>query len=160
MFLLSVGQLSGSKRRSIAQFRPLWAPSKKGCAFYNDHSLYEDYGRARSNWTISKEKLVFSVTLLRRIDGRPALYRLHEPVRQLSLADGMTRPARELPVGANRGYVGLTSEPALLNDVNKVLTDLQTTGTVAELGRAAGLTYLPPREPAILGEAWLKTPQK
>jgi len=44
--------------------------------------------------------------------------------------------------------------------INKVLTDLQATGTVAELGRAAGLTYLPPREPAILGEAWLKTPQK
>jgi hypothetical protein len=31
-----------------------------------------------------------------------------------------------------------------------------TAGTIAELGQAAGLTYLPPREPAILGDVWLK----
>jgi hypothetical protein len=37
---------------------------------------------------------------------------------------------------------------------------LQAAGTVAELGQAAGLTYLPPREPAILGEMWLKVLQK
>ena len=56
------------------------------------------------------------------------------------------------PVGANRGYVGLGSEPELLADVNKALSDLQGKGTIAELARAAGLTYLPPREPLILGE--------
>jgi hypothetical protein len=27
-------------------------------------------------------------------------------------------------------------------------------------GQAAGLTYLPPREPAILGDVWLKVLQK
>jgi ABC-type amino acid transport substrate-binding protein len=54
------------------------------------------------------------------------------------------------PIGANRGYVGLASDPALLAAVNKALSDLQAAGTIAELGRAAGLTYLPPREPAIL----------
>jgi ABC-type amino acid transport substrate-binding protein len=64
------------------------------------------------------------------------------------------------PIGANRGYVGLASDPALLVAVNEALSDLQATGTIAELGRAAGLTYLPPREPAILGDIWLKVPQK
>jgi hypothetical protein len=56
------------------------------------------------------------------------------------------------PVGANRGYVGLASDPDLLVAVNKALSDLQAAGTIAELGQAAGLTYLPPREPAILGD--------
>ena len=44
--------------------------------------------------------------------------------------------------------------------VNKALSELQAAGTIAELGRAAGLTYLPPREPAILGDVWLKILQK
>jgi ABC-type amino acid transport substrate-binding protein len=56
------------------------------------------------------------------------------------------------PIGANRGYIGLASDPALLVAVNQALSDLQGAGTIAELGRAAGLTFLPPREPAILGD--------
>jgi ABC-type amino acid transport substrate-binding protein len=56
------------------------------------------------------------------------------------------------PIGVNRGYVGLASDPDLLVAVNKALSDLQTAGTIAELGQAAGLTYLPPRGPAILGD--------
>lgn len=60
------------------------------------------------------------------------------------------------PIGVNRGYVGLDSDPALLAAVNKALTDLQGSGTVAGLAQTAGLTYLPPREPAILGDVWLK----
>ena len=64
------------------------------------------------------------------------------------------------PIGANRGYVGLATDPSLLVAVNKALSELQAEGTIAELGRAAGLTYLPPREPAILGDVWLKILQK
>ena len=60
------------------------------------------------------------------------------------------------PIGVNRGYVGLDSDPALLAAVNKALTDLQGSGTIAALAQSAGLTYLPPREPAILGDVWLK----
>src|SRR4051794_28277194 len=64
------------------------------------------------------------------------------------------------PVGANRGYVGLASDPALIVAVNTALSDLQAAGTIAELGRTAGLTYLPPREPIVLGDVWLKIFQK
>jgi ABC-type amino acid transport substrate-binding protein len=63
------------------------------------------------------------------------------------------------PIGANRGYVGLASDRDLLVAVNKALSELQAAGKPAELGRAAGLTYLPPREPAILGDAMLKVLQ-
>ncbi len=94
----------------------------------------------------------FDATLLdlRRFDA----YRAAHPGTQL------TASGYYYPIGANRGYVGLASDPALLVAVNKVLSDLQGAGTIAELGRAAGLTYLAPREPIILGDVWLKILQK
>jgi len=64
------------------------------------------------------------------------------------------------PVGANRGYVGLGSDPALIEAVNKALTDLAAEGKIAEFGKQSGLTYLPPREPAILGDVWTKIIQR
>ena len=64
------------------------------------------------------------------------------------------------PIGANRGYVGLASDPALIEAVNKALTELAGEGKIAEFGRQAGLTYLPPREPAILGDVWTKIIQR
>jgi len=64
------------------------------------------------------------------------------------------------PIGVNRGYVGLAGDPALIAAVNKVLSDLQAAGTIADLAKAAGLTYLPPVEPAILGDELLKVLQK
>jgi ABC-type amino acid transport substrate-binding protein len=64
------------------------------------------------------------------------------------------------PIGANRGYVGLTGDAALIDAINKVLTALAAEGKIAEFGKQAGLTYLPPREPAILGDVWMKIIQK
>jgi ABC-type amino acid transport substrate-binding protein len=64
------------------------------------------------------------------------------------------------PIGVNRGYVGLAGDGSLLVAVNKALSDLQAAGTLASFGQATGLTFLPPREPAILGDVWLKVLQK
>jgi len=64
------------------------------------------------------------------------------------------------PVGANRGYVGLSSDPALIGAVNKALSELAAEGSIAEFGKLAGLTYLPPREPAILGDVWSQIIQR
>lgn len=64
------------------------------------------------------------------------------------------------PIGANRGYVSLASDGALIEAVNKALTELAAEGKIAELGKQAGLTYLPPREPAILGDVWTKIIQR
>ncbi|MCP3476872.1 transporter substrate-binding domain-containing protein [Bradyrhizobium sp. CCGUVB1N3] len=64
------------------------------------------------------------------------------------------------PIGANRGYVGLASDPALITAVDKALTELMAEGKIAELGKRAGLTYLPPREPAILGDVWKQIIQR
>ncbi|OPY98060.1 ABC transporter substrate-binding protein [Bradyrhizobium sacchari] len=64
------------------------------------------------------------------------------------------------PIGANRGYVGLASDGALIEAVNKALAALAAEGKIAEFGKQAGLTYLPPREPAILGDVWMKIIQR
>ncbi|MDN3276187.1 transporter substrate-binding domain-containing protein [Frankia sp. RB7] len=64
------------------------------------------------------------------------------------------------PIGANRGYVGLGSDPALIEAANKALTDLAAEGKIVEFGKQAGLTYLTPREPAILGDVWAKIIQR
>ncbi|MDX3970592.1 MAG: transporter substrate-binding domain-containing protein [Bradyrhizobium sp.] len=64
------------------------------------------------------------------------------------------------PIGANRGYVGLASDGALIEAVNKALGQLAAEGKIAEFGKQAGLTYLSPREPAILGDVWTKIIQR
>lgn len=94
----------------------------------------------------------FDATLLdlRRFDA----YRAAHPDSRLAVS------GYYYPIGVNRGYVGLAGDPDLLLAVNKALTGLQADGTIAELGRAAGLTYLPPREPAILGDVWRQILQK
>jgi ABC-type amino acid transport substrate-binding protein len=83
---------------------------------------------------------------LRRLDA----YRAAHPDSKIG------RSGYYYPIGVNRGYVGLASEPALIAAVNKALTDLQARGTIPGLAQSAGLTYLPPREPAILGDVWMK----
>ena len=94
----------------------------------------------------------FDATLLdlRRFDA----YRAAHPDTKL------TASGYFYPVGANRAYVGLASNPALLESVNKVLADLQAKGTIAELAHNAGLTYLPPREPIVLGDVLQQILQK
>lgn len=86
----------------------------------------------------------FDATLLdlRRFDA----HRAAQPDSKL------TASGYYYPIGVNRGYVGRASNPALIAAVNKALSDLQAAGTIAELAKAAGLTYLPPVEPAILGD--------
>ena len=94
----------------------------------------------------------FDATLLdlRRFDA----YRLAHPDTKIAPSGYFD------PIGANRGYVGLAGDSDLLASVNKALSDLQGAGTIAELGKAAGLTYLAPREPIILGDVWQKVLQK
>ncbi|MCA1395944.1 transporter substrate-binding domain-containing protein [Bradyrhizobium sp. BRP56] len=102
----------------------------------------------RSDLLGELERGEFDATLLdlRRFDA----YRAEHPDTRI------TASGYYYPIGANRGYVALETDKGLLESVNKVLADLQAKGTIAELGKAAGLTWLPPREPIILGDVWLK----
>lgn len=98
------------------------------------------------------ERDEFDATLLdlRRFDA----YRAAHPDTKL------TASGYYYPIGANRAYVGLASDPALLAAVDKALSDLEAKGTIAELARSAGLTYLPPREPIVLGDVLRQILQK
>lgn len=100
--------------------------------------------------TLDRGDLDATLLDLRRLDA----YRAAHPDTKL------TGSGYFYPIGANRGYVGLASDPDLLVAVNKALTDLQAAGTLAQLGQAVGLTYLPPREPIILGDVWQQVLQK
>jgi ABC-type amino acid transport substrate-binding protein len=100
--------------------------------------------------TLDRGDLDATLLDLRRLDA----YRAAHPDTKL------TGSGYYYSIGANRGYVGLASDPDLLVAVNKALTDLQAAGTMAQLGQAAGLTYLPPHEPAILGDVWQQVLQK
>jgi ABC-type amino acid transport substrate-binding protein len=102
----------------------------------------------RSDLLGELERGEFDATLLdlRRFDA----YRADHPDTRIS-ASGYY-----YPIGANRGYVALETDKALLDAVNKALADLQGKGITAQFGKAAGLTWLAPREPIILGDVWLK----
>ncbi|QPF83128.1 transporter substrate-binding domain-containing protein [Bradyrhizobium genosp. L] len=102
----------------------------------------------RSDLLGELDRGAFDATLLdlRRFDA----YRAGHPDTKI------TASGYYYPIGANRGYVALDGDRALLDAVNKALSELQASGTTAQLGEAAGLTYLAPREPAILGDVWLK----
>lgn len=56
------------------------------------------------------------------------------------------------PIGANRAYVGLAGDGALIDAVNKALSELEASGTIEQLAKTSGLTYLKPREPIVLGD--------
>jgi ABC-type amino acid transport substrate-binding protein len=118
---------------------------------FRDGKLIDDVTHlvpGRSDLLGALERSDFDATLLdlRRFDA----WRAAHPDTTLA-ASGYY-----YPIGANRGYVGLASDPGLLAEVNNALTALQGGGTIAALAQAAGLTWLPPREPAISGEISLK----
>lgn len=103
---------------------------------------------ARDDLLGALEQGRFDATLLdiRRFDA----YRAAHPDTTLTTSGYL------YPIGANRGYVGLAADPDLITKVNEVLTGLQAQGRLAEFAHATGLTYLPPREPAVLGDAFQK----
>jgi ABC-type amino acid transport substrate-binding protein len=123
--------------------------------------------------TFDKGRLIDSITHL--VPGRDdllgALQRGDHDATLIDLArfdahraahpdTALTASGYYYPIGANRGYVGLASDGALIEAVNKALSALAAEGRIAEFGRQAGLTYLPPREPAILGDVWTKIIQR
>jgi ABC-type amino acid transport substrate-binding protein len=96
--------------------------------------------------TLERGDLDATLVDMRRLDA----YRDTHPDTKL------TASGYFYPIGVNRGYVGLASDSALLAEVNKVLSALQADGTVARLAATAGVSFLPPREPVILGDAMMK----
>jgi ABC-type amino acid transport substrate-binding protein len=96
--------------------------------------------------TLERGDLDVTLLDLRRLDA----YRVTHPDTKL------TASGYFYPIGVNRAYVGLAGDPALMAEINKALSALQADGTVAKIAEAAGVSYLAPREPIILGDAMMK----
>src|SRR5262249_51882065 len=76
---------------------------------------------------------------IHRFDG----YRNEHPETALRLSDFLH------PAGFNLAFVGLSSDQELMRTINATLDTLMNDGTVEGLAKKAGVTYLPPRAPAI-----------
>jgi ABC-type amino acid transport substrate-binding protein len=53
------------------------------------------------------------------------------------------------PVGFNLGYVALSPNAALLNQINRVLDSMRASGEIAAIARATGVTYVEPIRPFV-----------
>jgi len=118
---------------------------------FDDGRLIDDITHlvpGRSDLLGAIDRGEFDATLLdlRRFDA----YRATHPNTSIT-ASGFYHP-----VGTNRGYITLASEAVLLDEINKALAELQAAGTLAQLGQAAGLTYLAPHEAAAGDDVWKK----
>ncbi|HKW52636.1 MAG TPA: hypothetical protein VJO12_03020 [Stellaceae bacterium] len=52
-------------------------------------------------------------------------------------------------IGFNMGFVGLSTEAALLEQVSAAVGDMLAAGALPALAQAAGMTYVPPRQPDV-----------
>ena len=64
--------------------------------------------------------------------------------------DGLAPTGYVHSIGFNMGFVGLASEKQLIDDASGAIAALRASDAIIPLARAAGLTYVAPREPAVL----------
>jgi len=64
-------------------------------------------------------------------------------------AGGLAPSGYRHSIGSNMGFVGLASNQALIEQVDTVLADLQAHDAIAPLATTSGLTFIPPRLPAV-----------
>jgi len=90
------------------------------------------------------EKGEYDATLveLRRFDAYRATY----PETKL------TPSGYYFPTGFNIGFVGLSTERGLIEQVDRAIAEMLEEGELPALARTAGVTYLPPRQPNVSPE--------
>ena len=81
-----------------------------------------------------------SLVELHRLDA----YRAQHPDSKLSSS------GHYHSIGFNSGFVGLSSEAPLIAEVNAAIGEMLAKQKMPAIAQAAGLTYLPPRQPDVL----------
>jgi ABC-type amino acid transport substrate-binding protein len=71
-------------------------------------------------------------------------YRAEHPETKIKLSGYYHR------VGFNMGFVALSTEQKLLEQVNAVIGDMLAKNEIAALAKATGVTFVPPRQPEVL----------
>jgi len=93
------------------------------------------------------EKGEYDATLveLRRFDA----YRATHPETKL------TGSGYHFPIGFNIGFVGLSTDRDLIDQVDQAIGEMLESGELPALARTARVTYLPPRQPNVSPEVTL-----
>jgi ABC-type amino acid transport substrate-binding protein len=93
------------------------------------------------------EKGEYDATLveLRRFDA----YRATHPETKLSPS------GYYFPIGFNIGFVGLSTDRDLIDQVDQAIGEMLESGELPALARTAGVTYQPPRQPNVSPEVTL-----
>jgi ABC-type amino acid transport substrate-binding protein len=71
-------------------------------------------------------------------------YRAEHPATKIRLSGYYHR------VGFNMGFVALSTEQKLLEQVNAAIADMLAKNELAALAQATGVTFIPPRQPEVL----------
>lgn len=111
-----------------------------------DHISHLVPGRHELLPRLEKGEYDASLVELRRFDA----YRAAHP------DTGIRATGYYYRVGFNMGFVGLDHEAALIGQVNDAIESLLARNQLAPLAQAAGMTYLPPRQPEILEHLTLR----
>jgi ABC-type amino acid transport substrate-binding protein len=72
------------------------------------------------------------------------IYRREHPATRLKASGFYHR------IGFNFGFAGLSTSKELIDQVNAAIVDMLAKGEFVALAQAAGVTFLPPREPEVL----------
>jgi mono/diheme cytochrome c family protein len=67
-------------------------------------------------------------------------------------SDGLAPSGYTHSLGFNMGFVALASHRPLVNQVDAVLSDLKAHDAIAPLAANSGLSFIPPRSPAVLAD--------
>jgi ABC-type amino acid transport substrate-binding protein len=101
----------------------------------------------RGELLLRLEKAEYDATLveLRRFDA----YRATHPGTKL------TPSGYYFPIGFNIGFVGLSVDQDLIEQVDRAIKEMLEEDELPALARTAGVTYLPPRQPNVSPEVTL-----
>lgn len=111
-----------------------------------DHITHLVPGRHELLPRLEKGEFDASLVELRRFDA----YRASHPATAIRPTGYYYR------VGFNMGYVGLERDSALIAEVDRVIVEMAEKHELEPLAKAAGMTYLPPRQPEILEHLTLR----
>jgi ABC-type amino acid transport substrate-binding protein len=110
-----------------------------------DHITHVVPGRGELLPRLEQGQYDATLVELRRFDA----YRATHPDTNL------TPSGYYFPIGFNLGFVGLTTDRELIEQVDHAIAEMLEDGEFPVLARTAGVTYLPPRQPNVSPEVTL-----
>jgi ABC-type amino acid transport substrate-binding protein len=142
-------QRAGQKVRRLADLEgmkigvPLATLSDAVAMHYENGRLIENV----AHFTDSRN--LFQELQAGKLDAAFVDARLFDAWRSHHDAAGLTPSGYIHSLAFNMGFVGLSSDSALIDQVNEILADLQTQNVIGQMATTAGLTYFPPRAPDV-----------